>query len=411
MIQHFLNATFGIRGRRSVILATLIGMSAGNAGAQHIDPDKEIRYCEMQARRTLEVIPAGSKNIPRNIDNGKTQWRFVDYHDWCSGFWPGILWNLYGATHKPEWKLAADRFTRELEPLSDHSGFDHDLGFMVFNSYGKGYKLTRDGAYKKVILKAADSLATLFNPRVGTILSWPGQVKAMGWPHNTIIDNMINLELLFWAARNGGGHRLYDIAVRHAETTMRNHFRPDFSAYHVVVYDTVTGKKIKGVTHQGYSDSSMWARGQSWAIYGFTMCYRETRKAEFLEFAQKVADVYLRRLPADHIPYWDFNDPAIPNAPRDASAAAVTAAALLDLSTYVKDRSKAARYEAQARAMIDELSSARYQSRNTNSAFLLHSTGHHPAGTEIDASIIYADHYYLEALLKLKAREGHTTKK
>ncbi|SDT36148.1 unsaturated chondroitin disaccharide hydrolase [Mucilaginibacter mallensis] len=366
-------------------------------------PAEAIKYCAVQAEKTLAAAPADTlNNLPRSINHDKTSWHYVNYNDWCSGFWPGILWNLYEATHDEKWKIAADKYTRELAPLAVHSGFDHDLGFMVFNSFGNGYRLTKDPAYKAVILKSADSLATLFNPKVGTILSWPSQVKKMGWPHNTIIDNMINLELLFWASKNGGGQRLYDIAVKHAETTMQNHFRPDYSAYHVVVYDTVTGKKIKGVTHQGYADNSMWARGQSWAIYGFTMCYRETKKPDFLDFAQKVADVYLRRLPADHIPYWDFDDPAIPNAPRDASAAAVTASALLELSGFVTDKVKAEYYRKQAIEMLAVLSSPQYQGGNVNSAFLLHSTGHHPAGSEIDASIIYADYYYLEALLRLK---------
>jgi len=380
---------------------------ASSAFAQKLDVSREIDYCARQAALTLKNIPMNSSaNLPRNIANGSSKWKYVDYNDWCSGFWPGILWELYGGTHDVKWKIAADKFTRELIPLSNHSGFDHDLGFMVFDSFGKGYMLTGDPEYKSVILKSADSLATLFNPKVGTILSWPSMVKKMGWPHNTIIDNMMNLELLFWASKNGGGEKLYNIAVSHAETTMRNHFRPDYSAYHVVVYDTVTGKKIKGLTHQGYADNSMWARGQSWAIYGFTMCYRESKKPEFLDFAQKVADIYLKRLPADKVPFYDFDDPAIPNAPKDASAAAVTASALLELSDYVPDKAKAANYRRQAIVMLASLSSEKYQSRNQNSAFLLHSTGSKPAGTEIDAAIIYADYYYLEALLRLKKMEA-----
>jgi unsaturated chondroitin disaccharide hydrolase len=183
---------------------------------------------------------------------------------------------------------------------------------------------------------------------------------------------------------------------------MRNHFRPDYTSYHVVVYDTATGQKIKGITHQGYNDSSMWARGQAWAIYGFTMVARETKEARFLQFAQKVADVYLTKLPDDLVPYWDFNDPHIPNAPRDASAAAVVASALLELSTLVTDTAKANYYRSKAEAMLASLSSEKYQSRGVNNAFLLHATGHKPNGSEIDASIIYADYYYLEALLRLK---------
>jgi unsaturated chondroitin disaccharide hydrolase len=220
---------------------------------------------------------------------------------------------------------------------------------------------------------------------------------------------MINLELMFWAAKNGGNKQWHNLAVSHAETTMKNHFRPDFTSYHVVVYDTVTGKKIKAITHQGYADSSMWARGQSWAIYGFTMCYRESKKPEFLDFAQKVADAYLKNLPADLIPYWDFNAPGIPNQPRDASAACVTSSALLELSTLVPDKAKAKLYRDKADQMLAELSSSRYQSGSTNNAFLLHSTGHKPNGGEIDASIIYADYYYIEALLRQKKlREGRS---
>ena len=192
------------------------------------------------------------------------------------------------------------------------------------------------------------------------------------------------------------------MAVSHATTTMKNHFRSDYTSYHVVVYDTATGKKIKGITHQGYSNSSMWARGQSWAIYGFTMVYRETKDKRFLNFVQKVTDVYLKKLPADLIPYWDFSAPDIPKAPRDASAAAVTASALLELSTFITDKTKAKMYRRKAEQMLTSLSSDHYQSRNINNAFLLHSTGHKPNGSEIDASIIYADYYYIEALLRLK---------
>lgn len=366
-------------------------------------PSKSIQYCAAQAHKTILLIPADTVNIPRSIKKNEKNWRFVSYHDWCSGFWPGILWYAYEGTQDPKFKAEADHFSRELTPLSIQKAFDHDLGFQIFCSFGNGYRLTHNPEYKKILLATADTLATLFNPKVGTILSWPRSVPNMEWPqHNTIIDNMINLELLFWASKNGGSKRLYDIAVSHAKTTMKNHFRSDYTSYHAVVYDRETGKKIKGVTHQGYADDSMWARGQSWAIYGFTLCYRETKDPEFLDFAQKVADVYLKQLPADLIPYWDFNDPEIPNAPRDASAAGVVASGLLELSTFVKDQTKAAYYRRQAEKMLSSLSSASYQSREKNTAFLLHSTGHKPNGSEIDASIIYADYYYIEALLRLE---------
>ncbi|MFD0991103.1 glycoside hydrolase family 88 protein [Mariniflexile jejuense] len=369
--------------------------------------DKQLDYCVNQSLEALKLIPDDGESIPRNIPPNSKQWKYVDYKDWTSGFWPGELWYLYEYTQKDELKEDAAKFTEYLKPLSVTPALDHDLGFQVFNSYGNGYRLTKDPEYKSVILKAADTLATLFNPKVGTILSWPREVPNMEWPqHNTIMDNMINLELLFWASKNGGSKTLYDMAVSHAEVTMKNHFRPDYTSYHVVVYDKDTGKRIKGVTHQGYSDDSMWARGQAWAIYGYTMVYRETKDPKFLDFVHKVAKVYLDRLPNDLIPYWDFDAPDIPNEPKDASAAAIVASSLIELSTYTEDTVLAKDYLKKAESMLKELSN-NYQSRNKNSACLLHSTGHKPADSEIDYSINYADYYYVEALLRLKKiKEG-----
>lgn len=371
------------------------------------DVDQQLDYCVAQASKTLKNIPPGDSLLPRNVDQGKTTWRYVPYRDWTSGFFPGILWYLYEYSGDEKWFDEADHYSRMLAPLCGNPAMDHDLGFQVYSSLGNGYRLTKNPVYKALVQGAAFELSTLYNPKVGTILSWPGMVQKMNWPHNTIVDNMINLELLFWASKNGSSQKLYDLAVKHARTTMSNHFRPDYTVYHVVVYDTLTGKRIKRVTHQGYADESLWARGQAWAIYGYTMCYRETKERDFLDFAQKVSDVYLKRLPEDAIPYWDFDDPKIPNAPRDASAAAITASALLELSTYVVDQKKAQHYQVMAEKMLTELSTERYQSRDKNTAFLLHSTGHHPNGTEIDASIIYADYYYLEALLRLKQLQTH----
>ena len=207
----------------------------------------------------------------------------------------------------------------------------------------------------------------------------------------------------FWAARNGGERRLYDMACEHADTTMKYQFRKDYSCYHVAVYDTITGHFIKGVTHQGLSDNSMWARGQAWAIYGYTMVYRETGEVRFLNFARKVADAYLSRLPEDLIPYWDFDAPDLSSGePKDASAAAITASALLELSTYVTERDSSHYYYDQAEKMLEVLSSSAYKAGDTKYAFLLHSVGHMPRGGEVDASIIYADYYYLEALIRFK---------
>ncbi|WP_289748467.1 glycoside hydrolase family 88 protein, partial [uncultured Muribaculum sp.] len=252
-------------------------------------------------------------------------------------------------------------------------------------------------------VNAADSLATLFNPKAGTLLSWPRNIDMFGG-HNTIIDNMINLELLFHAAAEAHRPYLYDIAVKHAETTMKHHFRPDYTSYHVAVYDPESGEFLRGCTHQGLADDSMWARGQAWAIYGYTMVYRETGDTKFLDFAQKVTDVYLDRLPEDKIPYWDFNDPSIPETPRDASAAAIVASALIELSTMV-DGEKSVTYLDSAKKMLMSLASDSYRAPDNVPAFLMHSVGNMPAGSEIDYSIIYADYYYIEALNRLKKLE------
>lgn len=388
-------------------MCLLAACSASKSGFE----EEALKYCDRQIHRTLEELKAEDGGIdytmmPRNIMDSLSTWhcRKAVKEEWCSGFWPGILWYDYEFTGDEKIKEEAEKFTDSLKFLAETPAYDHDLGFLVFCSYGNGYRLTHNPKYKQVILAVADTLATLYRPRVGTILSWPRNVGMFGG-HNTIMDNMINLEMLMWASKNGGSPALADIAISHADKTMKYQFREDYTSYHVAVYDTLTGEFIKGVTHQGYADNSMWARGQAWAIYGFTVMYRETKESRYLDFVQKVADVYLQRLPEDYVPYWDFDAPDIPDAPRDASAAAVVASALLELSTYVS-ADKGVEYRKVAVKMLESLSSDKYQSRTHKPSFLLHSTGHWPAGSEIDASIIYADYYYIEALLRLKKMNG-----
>lgn len=371
--------------------------------------DQQLQRCHQKVRQALHDLQKTDGTLdytmePRNILHGDKQkaWncRKATAEEWCSGFWPGILWMDYSYTHDSIVAQAAEGYTAALKSCVYRPVYDHDLGFITFCSFGKGYEQNHNATYRQILLDAADSLATLFRPLVGTILSWPRNVKMFGG-HNTIMDNMMNLDLLFWASRHGGNPLLYDIAVTHAKTTMKHHFRPDGGCYHVAVYDTLTGDFIKGVTHQGYADNSTWARGQGWAVYGYTMVYRYTHEKVFLDFAQKVANYYLSRLPeGDLIPKWDFDDPD-PKAPKDASAACVVADALLELQQYVGGQ-KGQQYREKAVEMLRQLSSPEYFSGKRNDAFLLHSTGHHPAGSEIDASIVYADYYYLEALLRLR---------
>lgn len=387
-------------------------LAACSTSQEELNVDRELDYCNRQVQRTLKEL-RGQENqvdytmMPRNILDGQQVWncRKVTKEEWCGGFWPGVLWYDYESTGDEKIKEEADKFTSSLKFLSEIPAYDHDLGFLVFCGYGNGYRLTRNPEYKQIILDTADSLATLFNPRVGTILSWPRNVEMFGG-HNTIMDNLMNLEMLFWAAKNGGNPYLSDMAIAHADKTMKYQFRPDYTSYHVAVYDTLTGDFIRGCTHQGYADSTMWARGQAWGIYGYTVMYRETKDLRYLDFVQKVTDVYLKNLPEDYVPYWDFNDPSIPESPRDASAAAVVASALLELSTYLPVE-KGMVYKEAAVKMLKSLCSDRYKSGKSKPSFLLHSTGHWPAKSEIDASIIYADYYYIEALLRLKRLYGN----
>ncbi|WP_066219905.1 glycoside hydrolase family 88 protein [Formosa haliotis] len=344
-------------------------------------------------------------SFPRTILKGDTSWELVGVRDWCSGFWPGVLWYAYEFSGDEMLKLKAQEFTEPIKSIAYSKATDHDIGFQVYCSFGNGFRLTGNQAYKNVMLAAADTLATLYNPQVGTIHSWPSKPQ---YPHNTIIDNMMNLELLFWASKNGGEKRLYDIAERHAEVTMKNLIRPDYSTYHLASFNDKTGEFIRGVAHQGYADDSMWARGQTWGIYGFAFSYRETGRKDFLEASIKLADKYLERLPDDGIPYWDFDDPKIPNAPKDASAAAIAACGMLELATLIEDHQLKEKYAKAAKYFITVLSSDAYLSKDTNDALLLHSTGHHPRNSEVDASIIYADYYFMEALLRLRAFEGQS---
>jgi len=361
----------------------------------------DIDFAAAQYGYLLDQVK-GKSGFPRTVEDGKL--RMVDVRDWTAGFFAGSLWYLSEASGDAKWRSAAAAQTAAMEPAKlDRS--THDLGFMLYNSYGNGLRLTGDAAYRAVLLTGADSLITRFNPKAGVIQSW-NVGNRPGWTFPVIIDNMMNLEFLMWASRASGNPRYREIAIAHADTTLKNHFRPDDSSYHVVDYDPATGAVRGRVTAQGKADESAWARGQSWGLYGYTMMYRETKKPEYLAQARKIAAFLIGhpRLPADKVPYWDFDDPAIPDVPRDASAAAIMASALLELRNYV-DADSAQQYTAIAEQQLRSLSTPAYLAKvGENGGFLLkHSTGHKPAGKEIDVPINYADYYFLEALLRYKA--------
>ncbi len=334
--------------------------------------------------------------FPRRVVNG-TSWETTPAEGWTSGFYPGVLWYLYEESGDRRMLEQARRWTEPLEELKTFTGH-HDLGFMVYNSFGHGYRLTRDPEYKEILLQTARSLASRYNPTVGAIKSWDGGK----WTYPVIIDNMMNLELLFWAAKNGGDKSLYNLAVQHARTSQREHVRQDGSTFHVIDFDPNDGKVIQKKTHQGYSDASAWARGQAWGLYGFTMTYRETKEPEFLRTAQRIADRFLERMPADHVPFWDFDDPAIPNTERDASAGAIAASGLIELSHFTTDPVRKEAYRKAASDILTGLTASPFMETSLrNPSLLQHSVGSKPHNSEVDAAIIYGDYYLVEALMRV----------
>lgn len=312
--------------------------------------------------------------------------------DWTSGFFPGSLWYAYELTGNDSLKTEAIEYTNLLNPVRYYSG-THDLGFMINCSYGNALRLTNNDTIAAVMHETADNLCSRFNEGIGCIRSWDFGT----WNFPVIIDNMMNLDLLFTVSKLTNDDKYKNVAITHANTTMKNHFRPDYTSWHVVSYNN-DGTVERKQTWQGKNDDSAWSRGQGWGVYGYTACFRETKDSTYLEFARNIADMIMSRVKTDDaIPYWDYMAPVTPETPRDASAAAVTASALLELSTFVADGQK---YFDYAEKILKSLSSDAYLAKpGTNGGFILmHSTGSLPNGSEIDVPLNYADYYYLEAL-------------
>ena len=366
-----------------------------------------VRSAEPREKQVLrDKQNQGPLASPRNVEADGTLHMVVS-RDWTSGFFPGELWYMYEYTKDNFWKEKAREQTALIEREKMNGG-THDMGFKVYCSFGNGYRLTGDAAYKDVLLQAAYTLTTRYKEKVGAIRSWDHSRDK--WDCPVIIDNMMNLELLFWAFRTSGDSLFYNVAVNHARTTMKNHYRKDYSSYHVVDYDTITGDVLHKHTHQGYAHESAWSRGQAWGFYGYTMCYRETGLPEFLEQAKQIENYIFSHpnLPEDQIPYWDFNAPGIPAEPRDVSAATVTASALYELSMY--DTTNRQNYITKANTILENLSWEYRTAPGKDRGFLLlHSTGSKMHNVEVDVPIVYADYYYLEALLRKHKLEKEGT--
>jgi unsaturated chondroitin disaccharide hydrolase len=384
--------------------------------------DGNLRQAANQYKVLMGKVPAD--RLPKTYYANTDKFETSNSGWWTSGFYPGTLLYLYEYTKDTSLLREALERLKLLEKEQYNKG-THDLGFMMYCSYGNAERLAgRDllpqggtpskgsrpslmaqgslqQSYSDILLNSARSLSTRFNSKIGCIRSW----DSPPWKYPVIIDNMMNLELLFWATRFSGDSSFYRIAVTHANTTMRNHYRPDYSSFHVVDYDTATGNVLAKKTAQGYSDSSAWARGQAWGLYGYTVMYRCTFDPKYLEQAEHIAQFILTNpnLPADKIPYWDFNTPEIPHAMRDASAAAIMASALIELSRYAGPE-KGRGYLDVAEQIIVSLSSNNYKAVvGSNGGFLLrHSVGHLPGRSEVDVPLTYADYYFVEAMLRYK---------
>ena len=364
--------------------------------------NEALRVSVRQNMQMAKLLSERPGLLPRSADSSgnlvtcTSKW-------WTSGFFPGTLWYLYEYSKNDSLKMFAKEFTQRVKN-EQFTTDNHDVGFMINCSFGNAYRITGDTIYRSALLNASRSLMTRFHPVVGATRSWDTHKNNRHWQFAVIIDNMMNMELLLRSAKEFNDPSFTAAAISHADRTIQHHFRPDHSSFHVVSYDTLTGLPHAKQTAQGYSDSSSWSRGQAWGLYGYTMMYRMTKEKRYLQQAQHIADYILRHpnLPADKIPYWDFNAPNIPDAYRDASAGAIICSALIELSGYT-DSKRSSDYLSAAEIQIRSLSSDRFRNSRPKAPFILdHSVGSIPHRSEIDVPVSYSDYYFVEALIRMK---------
>ena len=339
--------------------------------------------------------------MPQSFDAKTNQLLSREITWWCTGFYPGSLLYIYEQTKDEKIKTEALRALKVIEPNQTYTG-NHDLGFMMFCSFGNAYRLFKDETYKQIIFRSAESLSTRYRPTMKAIQSW-NKNKYFNCP--VIIDNMMNLEMLNWVSQHGGDPKFQQIAETHSNTSMKEFYRPDYSSFHVVDFDETTGKVIRKTTHQGAANTSAWSRGQAWGLYGFITMYRDTKKEAYLTLAKNIAEFYLNHpnLPSDFVPYWDFDAGQQPLAYRDASAAAITASALMELGQFTKGEQKEKYINASVK-MLESLSNETYRAKyGENGGFIIkHCVGALTLNSEIDVPLVYADYYFLEALKRYK---------
>lgn len=390
-----------------LLSVTIFGFLLSCNGQQTRDTafsiEENITFADNQYGLMISMLEDSAKILnPKSFINGKIE--FIPPQEWTSGFFPGSLWYLYELTGNEKWIEPAIKQTEALDTIqyfTDH----HDVGFMIGCSYGNAFRLTGNEAYKLVIVQAARSLSTRFNPATGVIQSWNTNPKK-DWEYPVIIDNMMNLELLFDATEFSGDSTFYQIAIKHANNTIKNHYRPDNSTWHVIDYSKTDGSVRHRNTHQGYADESSWSRGQSWGVYGYVMCYRKTKNRTYLSQAEEALDFIAAHpnYPGDGIPYWDFDAPGIPDTYRDTSAAAILASALYEISTYSDKKN----YKEWADKIMVSLSGPNYRTETGKNGFFIlkHAVGSLPHNSEVDVPLNYGDYYFLEALKRKRDIEG-----
>ncbi|MCT4644416.1 MAG: glycoside hydrolase family 88 protein [Carboxylicivirga sp.] len=399
--------------KRIVTGVALVALIVGCGNNKEAFINDNIVFAEKQIANTLRVSKDINR-IPRTIESDGSL-KEVNIYNWTSGFFAGNLWYMYKLTGDEKWKNEAITRTEVLDTIQYWSG-NHDVGFMIGDSYGLGYRFAGIKEYAPVVVQTAKSLCERYNDTTKCIESWNYRKAWDGkteWFFPVIIDNMMNLELLYEASIISGDERYSKIATQHALTTMKNHYRPDYSCVHVVDYDENTGAVKDKATCQGFADDSAWSRGQAWGLYGYVLCYRYTNDKQFLDFAENIAKYIIEHpnMPEDLVPFWDYNvfDKGFkaewdydPNhkliGARDASAAAITSSALFELARITAN----SYYQESAEKMLFSLSE-NYKARENNQYFILdHSVGSFPHNGEIDVPLAYADYYFLEALDRYK---------
>ncbi len=389
--------------RKIAVIALVIALVGCSTEEKETKKDL-LSHISQQIEFAVDLVNQHKDSVkvsPRTIEDGEL--KLVPSRDWTSGFYPGNLWMLYELTGEEKWKEYAINATIPLEKEKWNDG-THDMGFKMYCSFGKAWQHTQNTEYRDILIQSAKTLATRYNPVVGCLRSWDFAKDKWNFP--VIIDNMMNLELMLWAYKETGDEQLKDIAIKHAQTTAKNHFREDNSSFHVIDYNPETSEVRKRNTHQGLSDESAWSRGQAWGLYGYTLMYRETEMTDFLQKAEEIASYILSQpgMKEGKIPYWDYDAPNIPDEPYDASAGAVIASAFFELSEYSENGEE---YLNVANLMLENLSSEKFLAPvGENKGFLLeHSTGSFPHDSEIDVPLVYADYYFLECLIRKRNLE------